>query len=441
MPARVEIPFLGRLGRRTLEYLVGEAGSKGAIYLLLIVLAAHTSVADFGLVNLFITLAGLVSVVAGLGLPDGAFRFHFDSRNRDRILGAAFLGIVSASLILGGILLATSEPLASNLGVPSDVIRLTALVVPALALRQVWLAVFKARQQGKTFALVRLAEPLLVVLFVVPWLTGGPSLEYRSILWAYTGAMWTVAVAGLIALHRRPGIRWSSEALAGLLAYSVPLVFHSVAMTGLATVDQIVIQQTLGSNATGTYAFAYRLGMAMSLIVMAASTAWSPWVLGPEAASESKPRSSDRVSRKLFGAFLIAATVLSLVLPPVARWIGGSPYRDSSPLIPIIVYGYLWVGLYGLLVAYLVRERRSRAVAGASATALLFNLILNYLTVPRYGIEAAAWTTVASYMLLCLIVWVALGQEFKEVPVRRMATWALIFGLLLPPLLWMASHG
>lgn len=437
----MKIPFLGRLGRRSLEYLVGEAGSKGAIYLLLILLAANTDVSDFGLVNLFITLAGLISVVMGLGLPDGAFRMHFQPRGRDRVLGAAFLGILGASVVGSGLLLLAAGTLAEMLGVPRDLVRLTGLVAPALALRQVWLAVLKARQEGRAFAVVRLVEPLLLVLFIVPWIGHGRVLEYRLILWAYTAAMWAVAAAGLIVLRRRPGIRWSPEALAGLLGYSLPLVFHSVAMTGLATVDQVVIQHTLGSHSTGTYAFAYRFGMAMSLIVMAGSTAWAPWVIGPDAGGKAKATPLEAASQRLFGGFLLAASSLSLSLPLLARWIGGEAYEASPPLIPIIVYGYLWLGVYGLLVAYLIRDRRTKLVAVASATAFLFNLVLNYLTVPRYGIEAAAWTTVASYALLCLIVSAFLGRHFKEVPIRRLTTWVLLFGLLLPALLWAARAG
>ena len=47
-------------------------------------------------------------------------------------------------------------------------------------------------------------------------------------------------------------------------------------MTGLATYDQIILNQLAGPAATGGYAFAYRFGMSMVILFTAFSSAWIP---------------------------------------------------------------------------------------------------------------------------------------------------------------------
>lgn len=429
----------GRFGRQGLEYLIGDGGSKGLTYLFFIYLASRTSVADFGFINLFLTLAGLLSMALSLGLPDGAFRFHFQDREQDRILGATYLGILAASVVGAGAVALGAHPVAQVLRVPRDLVLLTALAGPPLALRLVWLSVLKARQASRSFAVVRLAEPILLIALLVPWLLDREAVTYPPVLLAYTVAVSAVAVGGVVALWRRPGLRFTAEPLPSLLVYSTPLVFHSVAMAGLATLDQVVIQQILGAEVTGVYAYAYRFAMAMGLVVIAANTAWNPRVLAAAGTGESDETTDlPGLAGKIFHGFLVMALGLSLGLPPVARWIGGAAYEPAVELIPIIVYGYLWLGVYGLLTAFLIRRNRTRAVAAASGTACLFNLLANYLVVPHFGAAGAAWTTVAGYLLLCFLVWRFLGRDFDELPVRRLMMRALLFALSLPLLVWIA---
>ncbi len=63
------------------------------------------------------------------------------------------------------------------------------------------------------------------------------------------------------------------------------------------------------------------------------------------------------------------------------------------------------------------------------------NILLNVILIPRFGYIAAAWSTVAGYVLLLLIVAlvatrsVSMGFNFR--PCFRMAGSALLMGLLL----------
>lgn len=393
-----------------IDYLAGEAAGKGLTYVLFIALASQTTPVEFGHANLFIALSGILALVASLGLPDGAFRFHFQAVPPQETLGAALLGILAAAALLAAAVLPAVDPLARFLGVPPFLLRLSLAAAPAIGLRQLFLAALRARQASRPFALARTAEPLLMLLLALPALPG--PVGARPVLLAYTGAIAILAVGGMGQLAVRPGLALTTAPLPRLLAFSLPLVLHALAMLGLTSLDQIVINQLLGPAATGLYAYAYRFGMAMSLVAFALSAAWSPLVL----AGGTAPVVLRRLAVRAIGVAAGATVALALALPPLAALIGGPRYQPALGLIPVIAYGYLWAALYGLWVAFLIRRDQTPALALLSGAAAAVNLAGNYLLVPRFGIAAAAWTTVGSYALLSLAVRLRLGSHAEDIP-------------------------
>ena len=100
-------------------------------------------------------------------------------------------------------------------------------------------------------------------------------------------------------------------------------------------------------------------------------------------------------------------------------------------LIPLVIYAYLWVGVYSLASAYLYFRNRSASLAAASGSAFLANAALNYLTIPMWGATAAAATTVISYMLLNVLVWRGLGAIRSDLPWQEFAFQAVLVAPLI----------
>ncbi|MGH7321056.1 MAG: lipopolysaccharide biosynthesis protein, partial [Candidatus Rokuibacteriota bacterium] len=196
-----------RFSRHGLAYLIGEIGGRGLSYLILILLAPLMSLEDFGYVNLFLTLVGLLTVLAGLGLPDAVVRFYYLDEPLDRIIGSTVLLIVIGSLALGVVVFFVGRPINDFLHVPVFVAGLSLACAPVTAVRQAWLEVFRARQRVGSYALTRLAEPLLMMGVVVLLLVRLGNPGYRSVLLAYGGSTAAVALVGLVMLSRWPGLR------------------------------------------------------------------------------------------------------------------------------------------------------------------------------------------------------------------------------------------
>lgn len=435
-PAAGRLRFWPSFGRHGAAYLVGEGAGKGLVYLFFLWLATRMGVEGFGYVNVFIAWSSLMAVVVALGIPDAVLRFHFGDEDPRQVAGL----VVGVPLAVGALLLALAwaarAPLAALLNLPPGLLLLAVATGPVAALRQGLLVHLRARQRSRQHLAVRVAEPLLLILAVgVVAAAGGGELPAESVAAAWAASLAVLAAAAVVYFARRPGLRWSGRALRPLLAFSLPLVVHALAMTGLASFDQVVIQQVLGAEATGSYAFAYRFGMAMSLIAFGTSAAWAPLAFerlraGDAARLAPLARTAARLS-------LLAAVALAWLLPPIAAAVGGDEYASSLRLVPLVVYAYLWAGLYGLVVVFPIYRGRTGALAAVSGGAFVANAVLNYLTVPRYGPPAAAISTIACYVLLFWLTWRLFAADEPALPWRRLALEAAAAAPLFAAAAWL----
>lgn len=404
-------------------YLTGEGVGKGILFLLLILVASVLPTGDYAYINIFITLANIAAILVGVGLPNAVVRFYFADSDFRAVLGTQ-LGVVAMSGAIFGIVgVAFRNELALFIGVPSFVVLAACVVAPAIAIRQSWLASLRARRLARGYAITQLLEPLMICAIIVSLFSVVPG-DFRLVVVAYAVSVSLVAMAAIALWHRRPGLRFSWPLSVALLGFSLPLILHGLANYALNTYDQIVINQLLGSSQAGIYAYSYRFAMAMVVVSSAFSAMWIPAFL-------DRMRNPDRhqeLNRLAWRAFLAASGVafaLMVVLPPVASLLGGPRFSQAVPLIPLILYGYVWFMLYTLVLGYAMHAKRTLWIAGGTFTALVLNIALNYALVPRIGIAGAALATVVSYGALFAFQATVAWRVGAILPVVRMSAVAL----------------
>lgn len=242
-----------------------------------------------------------------------------------------------------------------------------------------------------------------------------------------------------------------------LWAYALPIMPAMLAVMLVENGDRIVLNYLPESVAravygmtskdvVGIYSFNYKLGVAMLLVVQMFRMAWTPFSL-QHAHQKGAPQLYSRVLTVLMlvcaVVFLGMAVFLpSLVLVPAVHHYVKAAYWTGLSIVPVILLGYVFSGMYVIVTAGLYIERKTGVLPWIAGAGAVLNIAICVVAASRWGMVGVAWATPAAYALMT-----ALGawQSGRVYPVpfewRRVAHIALIVALLYAADRWLAWRG
>jgi O-antigen/teichoic acid export membrane protein len=126
-----------------------------------------------------------------------------------------------------------------------------------------------------------------------------------------------------------------------------------------------------------------------------------------------------------------------VLAPELVEFASGEDFADAAePLRILLAAGALaWInGVFGL--ALIAKDRQASAL-WLNVSALAFNVGLNFLLIPRYGIVVAAIVTVASELLILAGSYVLMRRHFDFFPAPRTLPAALVAAVAMGGLVWL----
>lgn len=198
------------------------------------------------------------------------------------------------------------------------------------------------------------------------------------------------------------------------LKIGLPMIPHAFALMVLAQVDRVMIKDICGDGETGLYTFGYSFSTLLFIFTNAIGQAWLPWF--NDQLNENNRERIRNIQKKLvllgcfltFGFITVAPEAL-MILSPTAP-----DYWQAKYVVPPIALGTLAQYFYTNYVNVELFMKKTPIIAVSSCMAAVLNYALNALMIPRYGYIAAAYTTLASYIVLMLFHYLATRFYLKE---------------------------
>lgn len=381
----------------------GEIVNKAARFAAAVVLARELALADFGLVNVGISIAGILFVASGLGLPETGSRDASVAPERapelvDRVLAGRMLVLSAlAAVVLVVVAVTTPDDLPA--------VALAVAMAGALAASVEWLlrglermgSVAVANSAGGAVVLagalfVVTAQPTAEVALAV-FLAGEATVALLTLRAARLPRLPRPRVAGLRAAVRRS---WPLGASA-LVVYSY-----------YANLDTIVLSVTRSAEEAGLYSAPYRLFLALNVLGTFAAYALMPRIAravdaGPatDAAAMAGLR---RALIPLAGYGLLVLGAVEIAGDDILRLLFGEPFAGEGDVFLVLCLAVPWyTATFPVGYALIARDANRRFFLGAAVAGGL-NLVLNLTLIPLFGpIGAASATTVA--LVAGSIVW------------------------------------
>ncbi len=193
---------------------------------------------------------------------------------------------------------------------------------------------------------------------------------------------------------------WDIPTAKNLLKDSWPLILSGIVISIYMKIDQVMIQEMLGSEAVGQYAAAVRISEAWYFIPMVIASSLFPAIINAKQVSEELYYT--RLQR-LYSLMIWLAILIALPMTFLSHWVihllYGSQYAQAGDVLRI----HIWAGVFVFLGVssgfWLISENFVKIAFCRNLIGAIGNIILNLILIPKLGIKGAAIATLAAWML------------------------------------------
>ncbi|MEZ4372053.1 MAG: oligosaccharide flippase family protein [Polyangiaceae bacterium] len=399
---------VGRLGKSSLIYIVPSLLSQGLTFLLTPLYTRALTPADYGIIGLTNTAWPLLSTAMSLCLQSSITRLHFDfdtQEERNRLYStivialAVFQGFVCLALhavgALGGL-----DGVFRSIGY-EPYLKWSIIAAYFGAFPSVLVNIFQASERPKklaAFNLWSLVVTITAMLTFVVILRQG-ALGHVHAVAVYTGLNGTLAAFLVL---RTTGIRFDRILFRAAISFGLPLMPHLMANYVLNVGDRWVLERFVSRADLGVYALAYSFGSIMSVMAAALSMAFTP-ALTRHLKSGDSAGTVPALGSYYFGALVTLGLGIAMLAPELIRLVTPPAYHSAGALVPWVTLGLLWRGSQSVLSLGTYYSKRTRLIAPVTAVAAALNVGLNLLSIPRFGVQAAAINTAIGYCCMTLL--------------------------------------
>ncbi len=212
-----------------------------------------------------------------------------------------------------------------------------------------------------------------------------------------------------------------------MFRYGLPLTLNSLAILVVDVADRFMIGNLLGASHVAPYAVAYDLvqqsvGTIMNVLFLATF----PLIVK---VFEGKRDELTRIhlqalAKRLVGIGLPVAVGIGVIASDIAEIMFGNGYRQGAGEIMPWLAAAIFVGAFKSYFFDLVFQLRN-ATQYQGLIAILMaavNILMNSLLLPHFGVIAAAWATLASFLVGAVASW-HLGKSMFLLPAIRVTFW------------------
>jgi len=375
-------------------------GANSVIGLLLVV---ALPVEQFGAYSYATALSAVGVAVMSGGLASLGVKMLLDPTREARATMTGLLVVREVlALISVGLIALIGLTSSDDISAAAALLAASSLVARAFDAPELW---YRAAMKTKAVAWRRLT---VTVLFFMARLV---AIFYFQNLWIFIALFVAEAVLSSGAIFIKfltdksaAGFgRVSARDSLGLLKESWPLLISGIANQANLRSDVIVIQAVLGASAVGVYSAAARMSELAFFIPVVFMNATLPLLLKTrrvEGANSSAYRSA--LQRSYDGAFwlgVVVAVAAATAGTFVIRTFFSDVYGPSVPILWILVIACPFVFMAAVYSKWIIAEGILWASVVRHTVGAVANISLNLALLPIIGIQAAAISTVSSYIV------------------------------------------
>ena len=182
-----------------------------------------------------------------------------------------------------------------------------------------------------------------------------------------------------------------------LLKESFPLLLTNTAVIIYQRIDQVMIGSMIDKSAVGFFSVAAKFTEVLVFLPMILAQTITPTLVKARERSIAEYQiKAQQFMNFSFWLSLLAAAIVSMLAYWIVRYTFGPAYLPAVAVLQVMAFKAASVALSNTAGAMLVTEGLQRYAILRDSFGCIVCVLLNYLLLPRYGIMAAAFVSIAS---------------------------------------------
>lgn len=425
--------------RSGVGYTLGNIFIKGINFLTLPIFSRLLSPEEFGIYNVFASYDIILFVLVGLALHTSIQSANLEFRGKiDHYTSSISLIYILDGLMALVVAILFRRALGQLLALPPATLSLLVLSSFSTAVIQLYTTRISLDYSYKKYLLVSGCSSFFnIALSLVLMLTVFSQNRVMGRIIGASVPAFLISVVLLLGFFRKEKPQFSKTYWKFGVKYSLPIVPHGISQMLLNQCDRIMIRSMVSDAAAGIYSLAGNIKLILVIITESVTTAWTTWFYSQM--DKGEKQAIQKRATQLLGLFFIFTSGLMALSPELVQLLGGAEYDQGKYVaIPLVLDAFA-LFLYNLVVPAQYYAKKTTYIMYGTMAAAVVNIVLNYVCIKAYGFIAAAYTTLASYLLFAAVHYLISGKllKFFVVPAGRMlgvcagvavmAAWNLLF--------------
>ena len=392
--------------------------------------------ADYGIVTNLYAWTALLLVLLTYGLETGFFRFaNREDYDAPTVYKSAFTSVLCTSTLFALLVVLFQHPIASFLGYAdhAEFITMMAITVAMDAFACIPFAYLRYKKRPLLFAALKLLFVILNIAFNLLFLV---VLKKNDVFYVFLSNILatTIQTLCLLPFTLPRGGRFDGKVLREMLRYSLPLLVLGVAGIMNQTLDRILFPYLYpyedAQAQLGIYGACFKVAMVMMMFTQAFRYAYEPFVFAKHKDRQSVEAYADAMKYYIIFSYLILLGVI--VYLDIFRYIVSSAYWEGLKIVPVVLWTYVFQGIYFNLSFWYKLTDETKWGAYFSLIGLAITLVLQIVGVPIIGYWASCGSSLVCYFCIMLLSYF-IGQRKAPIPydLKRIGLYTMLtIGLL-----------
>ncbi len=359
----------------------------------------------YGLINYAISVVAFVVPIMQLGLNSILVQEIVGGKEREgAILGTSLtMSFITSFFTIGGVILFVS---VANAGERDTLIVCAlysiVLITQSLELIQYW---FQAKLKSKYTSIVMLIAYVAIAVYRIVLLVSKKSIYWYAVSYAMEYCIISIALLIIYKKCEGDAFHFSWRIARALFKKSKYYILSGLMITVFAQTGRIMLKIMIDDAATGYYSAAVTCVGLTNFVFTAIIDSARPSVFeGQKISYERFETNITRLYSIVIYLSLLQSVFLTILAKPIIYVLFGKQYMPAVPALQIMSWYSTFSYLGSVHAIWILAEGKQKTLWVINLSGALFNIVLNALLIPIWGVNGAAVTALATQFFTNVIV-------------------------------------